>query len=194
MSLETALNNFALSFASGSNNLGTIEFRTPQPIVEPWPLGPVLKAYYAQLRMSEKPHVGGALHLMLFTIDDLERVQYGWRWIRDKQGIDSENPNWNKHWVIIADRDGDAIFVDDSTPDGAVSGSIMQRNFKISDSLASFFEVMAEAMQVEATTYDYEVYDDDFNPLPSFLDEISAIARRLLGPDGEAGFMKFFFG
>lgn len=194
MSLETALNNFALSFAAGSGNLGTVEFRAPEPIVEPFPLGPVLKAYYAQLRMSEKPHVGGALHLMLFTLDDLERVQHGWRWIRDKQGVDSENPHWNKHWVIIADRDGDAIFVDDSTAEGAVFGSIMQRNFKIADSLARFFEAMAEAMRLEAATYDYEVYDDDFNPLPGFLDEVSAIARRVLGPDGEAGFMKFFFG
>jgi len=194
MSLDTALKNFAQSFAAGANNLGTVEVRTPQAIVEQFPLGPILKAYYAQLRMSEKPHVGGALHLMLFTLDDLKRVQYGWRCIRDKQGVDSENPNWDKHWVVIADRDGDAIFVDDSTADGAVSGSIMQRNFKIADSLASFFDVMAEAMQLEANTYDYEVYDDDFNPLPKFLDEISAIARRVLGPDGEAGFMKFFFG
>ncbi|WP_223164877.1 hypothetical protein [Massilia mucilaginosa] len=49
-------------------------------------------------------------------------------------------------------------------------------------------------MLVEADTYDYEVYDDDDNPLPGFLDEMRAIARRVLGPDAEAGFMEFFFG
>jgi hypothetical protein len=38
------------------------------------------------------------------------------------------------------------------------------------------------------------VYDEDFNPIPEFLDAISAIALRVLGPDGEAGFMEFFFG
>jgi hypothetical protein len=65
---------------------------------------------------------------------------------------------------------------------------------KIADDLASFFQVMAEAITLEAGTFNYEVYDEDFNPVPEFLGGVSAIARRVLGPDGEAGFMEFFFG
>jgi hypothetical protein len=65
---------------------------------------------------------------------------------------------------------------------------------KIADDLAGFLQVMAEAMTLEASTFNYDVSDDEFNPIPEFLDAVSAIALRVLGPDGEAGFMEFFFG
>lgn len=138
--------------------------------------------------------VGGEMLLMLFTLDELERAQHGWRWIRDKDGPVTDNPQWNPHWIIIADRDGDAIFVDDSTAEGEVWGSIMQRNFPISKDLASFFQVMAEAIPVEADTFGYDVLLDDCSPDPCFLDAVHASAVRNLGPDRAAGFMKFFFG
>lgn len=144
--------------------------------------------------MSDTPLVGGQLLLMLFTLDDLATVQHGWRWIRKNNGPVMENPTWNKHWIVIADCNGDAIVVDDSTASGVVSGHIGPRNFKIAEDLASFFQAMAEAMTIEANTFNYEVLDEDFNPLPEFLDTVSAIALRVLGPDGEAGFMDFFFG
>jgi hypothetical protein len=194
MPLNDALKKFADAFAAGSGNFGTVEYRAPVKIDAPFPLGPVLADYFAMLRLADKPMVGGALLLGLFTLDQLEMALHGWRWVRHKGGPVTDNPTWDKHWIIIADRHGDAIFVDDSTSDGAVFGSIMQRNFKIADDLGSFFQVMAEAILVEVNTFNYEVYDDELNPLPSFLDEVSAIARRLLGPGGEAGFMKFFFG
>jgi len=163
MSLDTALKNFADAFAAYSANFGTIEYRVFQPIVEPIPIGPALQEYFGRLRLSDKPQVGGRLLLMLFTLDDLETCQQGWRWIRKNGGPVIEDPTWNKHWIVIADRHGDAIVVDDSTAGGA-------------------------------GTFNYEVYDEDFNPIPEFLDAVSANARRVLGPGGEAGFMEFFFG
>jgi len=132
--------------------------------------------------------------LKLFPLDWLEAAQQGWRWIHDTQGSVTENPVWNKHWIVIADRNGDAIVVDSSTAGGAVTGHIGSYNVKIADDLASFFQVMAEAMKVEAVTFSYDVLDDELNPIPEFLHAVSAIALRVLGPDGEAGFMDFFFG
>jgi len=140
------------------------------------------------------PVVGGRLVLMLITLDELETCQHGWRWIRENSGPVVESPTWNKHWIVIANRNGNAIVVDDSTAGGVVTGHIGPYNVKIADDLASFFQVMAEAMTVEATTFNYEVLDEDFNPIPEFLDAVSAVALRVLGPDGEAGFMDFFFG
>jgi len=194
MSLDTALKNFADAFAAYSANFGTIEYRVFQPIVEPIPIGPALQEYFGRLRLSDKPQVGGRLLLMLFTLDDLETCQHGWRWIRKDGGPVIEDPTWNKHWIVIADRHGDAIVVDDSTAGGVVTGHIGSYKVKIADDLASFFQVMAEAITLEAGTFNYEVYDEDFNPIPEFLDAVSADARRVLGPDGEAGFMEFFFG
>lgn len=75
-----------------------------------------------------------------------------------------------------------------------MTGHIGSYNVKIADDLASFFQVMAEAMTVEAITFNYDVLDDELSPIPEFLNAVSAIALRVLGPDGEAGFMEFFFG
>jgi len=69
-----------------------------------------------------------------------------------------------------------------------VTGHIGSYKVKIADDLASFFQVMAEAITLEAGTFNYEVYDEDFNPIPEFLDAVSAIALRV-GPDGEVGFI-----
>lgn len=131
MSLDSALKNFADAFFAGSENLGALEHRAFQPMVEPIPLGPVLQEYYGGLRMSD--HL-----LMLSTLDDLETYQHGWRWIRKNNGPVVEDPTWNKHWVVIANRNGDAIVVDNSTADGVVTGHIGSFNVKIADDLASF--------------------------------------------------------
>lgn len=144
--------------------------------------------------MSDAPQVGGELLLMLITLDELETCQHGWRWIRKNNGPVMEDPTWNKHWIVIANRNGNAIVVDDSTASGVVTGHIGPRNFKIAEDLASFFQVMTEAMTIEANTFNYETLDEDFNPIPEFLNAVSAVALRVLGPDGEAGFMDFFFG
>lgn len=105
-----------------------------------------------------------------------------------------ESPTWNKHWIVIADLNGNAIVVDDSTAGGVVTGHIGPYNVRIADDLASFFQVMAEAMTVEAITFNYDVLNDELNPIPEFLNAVSAIALRVLGPDGEAGGMDFFLG
>lgn len=194
MSLDVALKSFADAFAAGVKNIGTVEYRVPHPFVEPIPLGAILRDYYERLRFSDRPLVGGRLLLKLFPLDWLESAQNGWRWIRDKNGHITDNPIWDKHWIVIADRNGDALVVDDSTAGGVVTGHIGSFHVKIADDLASFFQVMAEAMTLEASTFNYDVLDDEMNPIPNFLDAVSAIALRHLGPDGEAGFMEFFFG
>lgn len=193
MSLDVALKNFADAFAEGSENIGTVEYRAPQPFVEPISIGSLLRDYYERLRFSDRPLVGGRLLLKLFPLDWLEAAQHGRRWTRNNNGTVTENPIWNRHWIVIADRNGDAIVVDDSTAGGVVTGHIGSFNVKIADNLASFFLVMAEAMTLEASTFNYDVLDDELNPISNFLDAVSAIALRHLGPDGEEGFMEFFF-
>ena len=194
MTLDTALKNFAAAFAAGPQNSGTVQWRLPQPIAEPFPLGAIVRQYYAQMQLDGRPIIAGELLLQLWDLDDLETIQHEWGWMRDKSGRELVNPNWNHDRIVFAYRNGDAVSVDGGTPGGAVHGHIGSYTCKIADDLASFFQAMAEAMMVEVTTYAYEVHDDVFNPLPAFLDDMRAIARRVLGPDGEAGFMKFFFG
>lgn len=194
MGNSNALKNFANAFGAGAENTGTVEFVPEQPVNPPFDLGAVLTEYYSRLSLREQPQVGGQLLLTLFMLDELESAQRGWRWVSSDGGPAMDDPSWDKNRIVIADRNGDALAVDQTSVGGTVSGHIGPRAFTVADDLASFLQTMAEAMTVEATTFDYEVLDDDCNPDPRFLDEVSAIALRLLGPGGEAGFMKFFFG
>lgn len=194
MLLDQALKSFADAFAAGAENTGAVVYGPAQHINPPFPIGAVLTEYYAKLTLREQPQVGGQLLLSLFMFEELESAQSGWRWVSRNGGPVTDDPSWDKNRIVIADRNGDALAVDQTSATGTVSGHIGPLGFKVADDLASFLQTMAEAMTVEATTFDYEVLDDDCNPDPRFLDEVSAIARRLLGPGGEAGFMKFFFG
>ncbi|NHZ40542.1 hypothetical protein [Massilia aquatica] len=194
MTLDTALHHFAAAFAAGPDNAGTVRYHAPEAIVEPIPLGPIVREYYARMLLGGRPMVAGILILDLINLDDLETIQHEWGWMRDKSGREVIDPTWNHDRIVIAYRHGDAVSVDGGTPGGVVHGHIGSCTCKIANDLASFFQAMAEAMLVEAHTYDYEVRDEDCTPLPAFLDDMRAIARRVLGAECEAGFMEFFFG
>lgn len=193
MPLDAALRNFAAAFAAAPANSGTLAYRAAQDIDPPFPLGPALDTYYGSLEL-ERTVVGGQLLLMLTSLDWLEAGQLAWRWISINGAPFTDNPAWDRHRIVIGTRNDDALVVDGSSAGGAVSGNIGPRIVPIADTLAGFLQVMAEAMTLEAFSYHYNVLDDDCNPDPRFLAEVAAIARRVLGPEGEAGFMHFFFG
>lgn len=194
MSLDDALKRFAQAFASGSRNDGVFEHRNAQAVVAPIEIGPVLKEMYSHVRMGDDPQVGGRLLLSFFDVTDLERAQHGWRWVTDDRGVESENPDWMKNWIVFADRNGDALIVDDSDPEGKVYGNIGGDNFFIAEKLSSFFNLMADAMTAEANEFNYDTIDEDFTPYPKFIERMAELAVAHLGEDGKNGFMKFFFG
>lgn len=97
-------------------------------------------------------------------------------------------------WIIIADRDGDAVIVDASTADGSVFGSSQMTSFPRADSLASFLIAVAQCMGIEREKYGYEVTDDDFNTIEPYLDDVKAVADEALGGENAKGLLRFFFG
>lgn len=193
MELKKSLQKFVDIFNNFEGNFGVAQLQNLIEIQEPFPLGKILRDYYGQLHLSNNPSIGQKMHLRLIPLENLTTAQAGWLWTTDKSGKQIENTNWRKNWVIIADRHGDAIFVDIEKDNGSVYGSIQQRNFLISDDLGLFFETIAECMILEKEKYDYEVMDEDFNTLDSFINEVVIIAEKKLGTDGKNGFMKFFF-
>jgi hypothetical protein len=193
MLLDDALKKFADVFNDFEGNFGVIQFRAPVQLMEPLPLGSALREYYSRLLLDNNPSIGKKMHLILFTLDKLVGAQSGWRWGVDRTGKQVEDANWKSSWIVFADRNGDAVFVDTETINGSVYGSIQKRNFLIAENLGDFFFTIAECMLVEKDKFGYEVMDDDFNVLDSFLDLTRGIARKNLGEDGCNGFMKFFF-
>lgn len=193
MNLAQSLKDFADAFNTGDGNFGVVQYREPIAITEPFPLGNALKEYYSRLHLEDNPESGKKMHLTLFSLMEIVGAQHGWRWIRDKLGQEQENPDWKRTWVIIADRNGDAIFVDVESENGAVYGSIQQRNFLIANNLGDFWGAVAECMNVEKNKYNYEVMDDNFNVIKPFLDDVRTIAEKNLGQDYSNGYMRFFF-
>jgi hypothetical protein len=193
MDLKTSLKRFVDIFHSSPESLGNLEItKQPVKLQPPFPLGNALTEYFSHLHF-EKPATGGQFHLSLFSPEQLETAQQGWRWIRTDTGaLQEDNIHWNRNWTIIAERHGDVIFVDEEN--GKVFGSIQKRNFFISSSVSAFFDVLAECIEIENNKYHNDTVDEDFNPLPNFIEEIKLTTLNKLGPEGSEGFIKFFFG
>lgn len=192
--ISKAIRTFADSVERFEKKFGVIALRPAAAIAPPFALGDALTSYFEQLELREKPETGGSMALKWFPLDMLVGALSGWRWIKDKAGNTVENEQWPKSWVIIADRDGDAVIVDTDSADGAVYGSIQQRSFPMASSLASFLRAAAACMDIEREKYAYEVTDDDFNTVEPYLDDVKAVAETELGNANTTGFLKFFFG
>lgn len=192
--ISQAVHTFVDAVSRFEKKFGVIALRPPAPIEPPFPLGGVLTSYFQQLDLREKPETGGSMALKWFPLDRLAGALSGWRWIRDKAGNTVENEKWPTSWIIIADRDGDAVIVDASTADGSVFGSIQMTSFPMADSLASFLIAVAQCMDIEREKYGYEVTDDDFNTIEPYLDDVKAVADEALGGENAKGLLRFFFG
>lgn len=193
MHIQAALQSLTSAFSRSTKNFGSIQHREPIQLEEPLALGATLNQYYASMSLDDDPMIGGAFHLRLNSLDELITALSGWLWVRDKSGEIVESTTWKRSWVIIADRDGDALFVDIDTAEATTYGSIQQRNFLVADRLADFIACLAECMILELDKYDEEVQDEDFNYIEAFLVDVRDIAENHLGKEASKGFMKFFF-
>ncbi len=113
------------------------------------------------------------------------------RYITDRAGRVSENPDWSPRWFVIALRDSDAVAVDGDT--GVVDGWIVGSRYRMAGDLGAFFACLAECIGIEVDRFGGEVKDDDFNVIAPFLDEVRRAAAKHLDPEARRGFMHFFF-
>jgi hypothetical protein len=168
-------------------------FNCPQKFEINLPINDELRTYYEYLIFEDNPQIGGRFNLFLFSPDELTKAQHGWRWIQDKSGNISEDLiHWNPKWIVIADQDGDVVFVE--TESGEVFGSIQKRNIFLARTLADFLTALTETIKIEMDKYNFDAVGDDFAPLPEFLEDAKNQISMKLGNDVAIGFMKFFFG
>jgi hypothetical protein len=193
MELAPVLNDFVSTFQRSPENVGKLEFASPPRSIETdLILNADLNDYFCRLRFEGSPHTGGRLNLFLFSPDELVTAQQGWRWITDKSGnLLEDTRHWKDSWIVIADKNGDAIFVD--TGSDKVFGSIQKRNFLVGETLAQFYAGLTPTMKVEMDKYDFEVLSDNMDPLPEFLQDVRAAVSATSGDEASQGFMKFFF-
>lgn len=194
MDLAAALNAFIKVIKSSPENLGNLEaLPSPVAISTTLPLDSDLQTYFGLVKLDGMPVVGCYFHLILFGPDDLIGALQGWRWITTKSGKTEEDAkNWNPAWVIIADRNGDAIFVDTNTHE--VFGSIQGEKFLVSANLSSFFGALTASTKVEKEKYNFEVRSENLAVLPDFEEDVRKAVSAKLGQEATSGFMEFFFG
>jgi hypothetical protein len=193
MELAPVLDDFVSTFQRSPENAGKLEIASvPRSVKADLILNTDLNDYFCRLRFEGSPHIGGRLNLFLFSPDELVTAQQGWRWITDKSGnVLEDSQHWKDSWIVIADKNGDAIFVD--TGSDKVFGSIQKRNFLVGETLAQFYAGLTATMKVEMDKYDFEVLSDNMDPLPEFLQDVRAAVSATSGDEASQGFMKFFF-
>lgn len=193
--LDTALISFIARFGRDGNDLGAVMLRDPAPLASsddpPLVLDSALHTYYARLEFIDTPIVGGALQLELLPLSKLSRAQEGWSWVM-QDGEMVRNPDWPQAWVIFAMNHGAGVFADVSDPQCPVFGSVQQRNVRIAHSLPAFMTSLAIVMDIEAREFDMVAVDDDWNPLPAFVERVRTALESELQPTDVQGFMDFF--
>lgn len=194
--LEIALKKFCNVFGRDSGDIGQIEFVADSGSNYPagLELSDELKFYCKHLKFDEPIYIGSATSLKLVSSNNFVDSLYGWRWIKGSDGKFIDNPSWSESWVVIGDKNGDALYVDTALPNSPVFGSIQSDRFKITDSLARFFDIYSDWMICELEDFDMEACDDDFNYLPEYLDKLNMLASSKLSDEEVSGFFKYFFG
>jgi len=122
-------------------------------------------------------------------------AQLGWYKIRDEQGNEvNDDQNWNKDWIVFADRNGDAIYY--NRLDKSVNGSIDKVvHLKLAQTLEDFIKTLQMCMRLEQEKYDMNAQGENEEPLKEFIDDIQHILNE--GGNQEKvseDFMQFFFG
>ncbi|MGE7092255.1 SMI1/KNR4 family protein [Lysinibacillus sp. NPDC048646] len=101
----------------------------------------------------------GDINLYLYSPDNLERRQEGFRWI----GIGkNENPNWDPNWLVFADKDDDPIVVATDQEDSPVLASYETSElFPIADSFSDFLDSLSVALVIVHENFAGEIMDEE---------------------------------
>lgn len=194
MDINTAINEFVASFQRSKRSFGKLELLPiPRPVQVSLPLSDDLKTYFEIVKFDGKVLIGGFFYMRIFSPDELIEALQGWRWVMDKTGALTEDlVSWNPAWVIIAERNGDVVFVD--TQSGKVYASIQGENSIVANTLSDFFVALSSAINIELDVYQSDVLVDDIEPRQEFVDDVEASTLKTLPSEASAGFMEFFFG
>lgn len=193
--LESPLKKFNRVFGRGEFDIGSVKYRDKTTIQYPAeiPFSDELMFLYQHLDLSDNAIVGGSLFLQINKFSNFVGSQHGWKWVRNRDGEVEKSSLWQDSWVVIGNKNGDALYVDVAVSPNVVYGAILKDRFKIANSLSRFFDVLSDWMRCELDDFGMEGCDEDFNQKPEFLDSLKRLAEAKLNPDEVDGLFKYFF-
>jgi len=150
-----------------------------------------LDLFYHFLRFEKVLTIGGELFINIIPYKDLSKAQDGWYKIKVSDQWENDDKNWNKEWVVFADRNDDAIYYNNL--DNGIYGSIDKKiNYKISNSLSQFISILTLGMHLEQEKYNFETSEDYEETSEEFLQDIYNILNDIDSSSAD-NFMAFFF-
>ncbi len=101
----------------------------------------------------------GDIDLYLYSPDNLERRQEGFRWIGSEK---NENPNWDPNWIVLADKDDDPIVVVTNQEGSPVLASYETSDlFPVADSFSDFLDSLSVILVLVHEKFEGEIMDEE---------------------------------
>jgi hypothetical protein len=137
----------------------------------------------------------GMWPLRLFEVSKLVNAQLGYR--RDgKTG--QRIPTWPNSYLVVGDDLGGGkpvIAVTDQPGTPVFASYDVAPPFQISDSMKQFFDALARLVEIVYGRYKiFEIYTDDEELKPEFVQEITEALSPVLGEDNFSRFFDYVYG
>lgn len=189
MALKEELKEFVKIFGQNRKNYGVVSFSDKISLKLD-----SLEIFYENVIFSEFITVGGLMFVNIDPLTELQNSQLNWYKIRDGKGnLVNDDQNWNKDWIVFANRNDYAIFYNQL--DFAVYGTINKlETYKLGDTFEEFIKILHQCMKLQQDKYNMKAQDETEAPLPEFLNDIQTILDSNNKGIVNKEFMKFFFG
>lgn len=189
MLIDNALRDFVDAFHKSKNSLGIMDY-TPNEQDNSsinFSLNGEVSYFYSHLILKDGPTFGGDFFLQFIEKEKSDAIQEGWR-------VTGETPDWNENYIIIADRNGDALFCDLSDKKSPVFGSVQKEIYSLSGTLSEFLNVYSKLIKIEEEEFLDETTDDNLDYKSEYLSRIEAELNKNISSKFTDDFMYFFFG
>jgi len=143
-------------------------------------LSPELEYFYSWYHCDI---IVGSAGVAITSFDGLERRQEGFASFSTDLGKTMQpNPAWNQQWTVFADVNDNPIVADVGTAKTPVLAAIEAVDYEVvAPSLASFFRMLTEMMEVTASLKTQQPTSEDIEVLIAFREEVEipATLKRL---------------
>jgi hypothetical protein len=189
MTIDSSLQNFIETFQKSKRSMGIVSYSKENLGYSNHdiPLHGDMLYFYEHTILEDKPTFGGDLFIQIIERDDLGSIQSGWL-------TPSGTNDWNKNYVIFAERNGDVLFCDVSEDNSAVYGSVQKKIYKLTNALKDFLDIYSALIELEENEFECDTTDDDFNYKNDYLLRVKEILNNNLSSDLVDNYMYFFFG
>jgi hypothetical protein len=138
-------------------------------------LSPELQYFY---RWYHYDALFGSVNIAITPLEELERRQEGFATFSTDQGQTMQpDPAWNEQWTVFADVNDNPIVADAGQAGTPVLAAIEAVDYEvIAPSLADFFLMLTEAMELTASLQEQQPTSDDIEAWITFRTEVEAPA------------------